>query len=187
MAMRMVQDGRRQQRNILDEYGYNRDIFHDDPDSLPKWFLEDEVQHRRRQLPVTKEAAQLLRERQKELNARPIKKVLEAKSRKKYKAMKKLEKVREKMNSLVADGSPENGDDPELGTKLGQAQSMLQRAKQKAKQMMRRKVEVVVARGGNRGNPGRPKGVKGRYKMVDNRMKKEVRAEKRRTQTQRRR
>jgi AdoMet-dependent rRNA methyltransferase SPB1 len=36
-----------------------------------------------------------------------------------------------------------------------------------------------VARGGNRGIKSRPKGTKGKYKMVDARLKKDVRGEKR--------
>ena len=76
---------------------------------------------------------------------------------------------------LAQDG----GDDPELVGKLSQVQKMMKTAERKAKEMTRRKVQLVVARGGNRGKQGRPSGVKGRYKMVDGRMKKEVRAQKR--------
>jgi AdoMet-dependent rRNA methyltransferase SPB1 len=48
-----------------------------------------------------------------------------------------------------------------------------------AKKKPKQQVKVVVARGGNRGISGRPKGTKGKYKMVDARMKKDVRAMKR--------
>jgi AdoMet-dependent rRNA methyltransferase SPB1 len=53
---------------------------------------------------------------------------------------------------------------------------MMSRAtKKKPKQQ----VKLVVAKGTNRGISGRPKGVKGKYKIVDARMKKDIRAEKR--------
>ena len=49
----------------------------------------------------------------------------------------------------------------------------------RASKKARPQAKLVVARGLNRGIKGRPKGVKGRYKIVDPRMKKELRAEKR--------
>jgi AdoMet-dependent rRNA methyltransferase SPB1 len=55
------------------------------------------------------------------------------------------------------------------------AKMMSRAAKKKPKQ----NVKLVVARGGNRGIAGRPRGVKGKYKIVDARLKKDVRAEKR--------
>ena len=55
------------------------------------------------------------------------------------------------------------------------AKMMSRAAKKKPKQ----NVKLVVATGGNRGIAGRPRGVKGKYKIVDARLKKDVRAEKR--------
>ena len=175
IAMKMVQDGGRNRESILDDVGYNRHVFNDQT-GLPTWFLDDEAKYSRPNRPITKEAVQLLRERQKQLDARPIKKVLEAKARKKGKAIRKLDKLKKKLNTVLDEDGP---DDPEMGTKLSEMQRTMKTAIRKAKESTRRKVEVVVAKGGNKGRQGRPKGVKGRYKMVDGRMKKEVRAQKR--------
>lgn len=59
-------------------YSYN-----EEEGELPEWFTEEERQHRRRQLPVDKQTVEAYRQRWKEINARPIKKVAEAKARKK--------------------------------------------------------------------------------------------------------
>lgn len=59
-------------------YSYN-----EEEGELPEWFTEEERQHRRRQLPVDKQTVEAYRQRWREINARPIKKVAEAKARKK--------------------------------------------------------------------------------------------------------
>ena len=48
-----------------------------------------------------------------------------------------------------------------------------------AKKKPKQQVKLVLAKGGTRGISGRPRGVKGKYKIVDARLKKDVRAEKR--------
>lgn len=58
---------------LIDE-GFNRHAFLD-KDGLPPWFLDDEMKHFRANLPVTKEAVNALRARDRAMNARPIKKV----------------------------------------------------------------------------------------------------------------
>jgi AdoMet-dependent rRNA methyltransferase SPB1 len=65
-------------------------------DNLPEWFVQDEAKHYQRNLPVTKEEALEYKTKLREINARPIKKIAEAKARKKQKEMKRVERARKK-------------------------------------------------------------------------------------------
>ena len=134
-------------------------------DGLPSWFLDDEAKHYKPNLPVTKEAIQALRAKLRALDARPIKKIAEAKGRKKMKAAQKLEKAMKK-----AEGVNETSDMTER-EKAKQIEKLMQKGATKKR---KKEVKVVVAKGAHRGIKGRPKGVKGGYQMVDYRMKKEV-------------
>jgi hypothetical protein len=109
----------------------------------------------------------MLREKQRALDARPIKKVAEAKARKKMRAVQRLEKAVKKAGEVN-----ESGDMNEK-EKAGAIQKLLAKGMSKGKKK-KNDVKVVVAKGSHKGLKGRPKGVKGRYTMVDSRMKKEV-------------
>lgn len=170
-AMALAQSiatGEKTSADLTDD-GFNKYTFRD-VDGLPDWFLDDEGKHSRLQRPITAAAAAAIREKLRALNARPIKKVREAKSRKKFKAAQKLEKLRKKSAMLVDDDGMSEKDKASTIARL-----MSRASKKKPKQ----KVKLVVATGGNRGISGRPRGVKGKYKIVDKRLKKDVRAEKR--------
>lgn len=155
-------------KDVIDD-GFNKFAFRD-VDGLPDWFLDDEEKHSKPQRPITAAAAAAIREKLRALNARPIKKVQEARGRKKMRAAQKLEKLRKK-SALLADGDGMSEKD--------KAQTIAKMMSKAAKKKPKQSVKVVVAKGANRGVSGRPKGVKGKYKIVDARLKKDVRAEKR--------
>ena len=166
-AMTLAQQlvNREKTKTQLINDGFNRYSLNS-KDGLPSWFLDDEAQYYKPNLPVTKEAMVALRAKQRALDARPIKKVAEAKSRKKLKAAQRLEKARKK-----AEGVNTTVDMSER--EKAQAIDKLMR-KGLSKGSRKKDIKVVVAKGVHRGVKGRPKGVKGRYVMVDSRMKKEV-------------
>ncbi|KAG6876340.1 hypothetical protein C0992_013304 [Termitomyces sp. T32_za158] len=168
---------RKTTRTQLINDGFNRYSLNS-KDDLPTWFLDDEAKHYIPNLPITKEAVKALREKQRALDARPIKKIAEAKARKKLKANQRLEKALKK-----AEGVNSTTDISER-EKAQQIQKLMQKGFSKSKKA--KSTHVVVAKGAHKGIKGRPKGVKGRYTMVDARMRKEVRAKKRKEKANKR-
>lgn len=169
LAQQLV--NREKTKSDLINAGFSKHNFVDKSD-LPDWFLDDESKHWKANIPITKEAMAALRARQRALDARPIKKVAEAKARKKYKAAQRLAKAQKKAEDVLQN---EDGEMTERD-KAKNIAKLLAKGGAKAK---RKETKLVVARGPNRGLKGRPKGVKGHFKMVDARMKKELRAQKR--------
>lgn len=163
-----IASGEKTVHDLIDE-GWNKDSFKD-REGLPEWFLDDENRHSKPHRPITAAAASAIKQKLRALNARPIKKVREAKDRKKFKAAQRLEKLRKK-SALIQD--------EEGMTEKDKAHSITKLLSKASRKKPRKQVKVVVARGGNRGIAGRPRGVKGRYKIVDARLKKDTRAEKR--------
>ena len=118
-------------------------------------FKEDEGKHNKPSLPVTKEAMIVIRQKLKALDARPIKKVAEAKFRKGLRTQRRMEKMLKKAKVL------EDDEDLNEKSKLTTISKMVN----KAKSVKKKETKVVVAKGTNRAVQGRPKGVKGRYKV----------------------
>ncbi|KAG6832435.1 hypothetical protein H0H92_001481 [Tricholoma furcatifolium] len=158
-------------RTQLINDGFNRYSLNS-KEGLPSWFLDDEAKFYKPNLPITKEAVTALREKQRALDARPIKKIAEAKARKKLKAHQRLEKALKKAEGV---NSTEDMSEREKAQQIEKLMRKGLSSNKKAK----KEIKVVVAKGAHKGIQGRPKGVKGRYTMVDSRMKKEVRAKKR--------
>jgi AdoMet-dependent rRNA methyltransferase SPB1 len=92
---------RKKQRMEMIDAAYNRYAFDDDLSTFPSWFADQEREAMRPIAPVTK--AEILEAKRQliELNARPIKKIAEAKARKQGRLAKKVEKIATKANSVL--------------------------------------------------------------------------------------
>lgn len=167
--------GEKTKDDFVDD-GFNRYSFRD-VDGLPEWFLDDERKYSKPNKPITAAAAAAIKEKLRAMNARPIKKVREAKDRKKLRAARRIEKIKQKSAMLA---------DDEAATERDKASNIAKMMTKASKKKPRQEVKLVVARGGNRGISGRPRGVKGKYKIVDARMKKDTRAAKRLAKAKRR-
>ena len=168
-------------RRELIEKGYNRYAFGtlEEKEALPGWFLEDEKQHCQAQMPVTKNDIQMYKDRMRALDARPIQKVAEARARKKRRMMGKIEAARKEAEKLAENEAMTDAE----------KQHAMKRVYRSARSATRTscKVQLVISKGKATGKrTARPPGVKGRYKVVDSRMKKDLRAQKNASKRKRR-
>lgn len=169
MALGHVMAQSKKNREDVVDHAFNRFMGYGDGDGLPKWFVEEEKQHCRKSLPITKEVVERYRAKMREINQRPTKKVAEAKGRKKRRQIRKLEKVTKKAEPLLEN---QDMDDKERNKHLKDIYKKYGVIGQK-----KAKVQYVVAK--KHGGGAKPTGTKGPYKVVDKRMKKEKRATKR--------
>uniref|UniRef100_A0A8C9VZ98 pre-rRNA processing protein FTSJ3 n=1 Tax=Scleropages formosus TaxID=113540 RepID=A0A8C9VZ98_SCLFO len=167
-----IATSKKKQRDLIDG-SFNRFASSEDPSEVPEWFLDDEKKHRRKPVPITREMVEEYKQRWREINARPIKRVAEAKARKKRRMLKKMEQAKKKAEAVV------NTVDISEREKMAQLRSIYKKAglgKEK------RELTYVVAKKGVGRKVRRPAGVKGVFRVVDGRMKKDRRGQNRKEQ-----
>jgi len=137
---------KKDREELIDE-AYNRYAF--DDDDVPDWFAEDE---RRFMRPTPQYTAAELAEAKASLaavNTRPIKKVAEAKWRKKKRAETKIAQARNRAASII-----EQDDVPDV-SKAKEIERVFARAR-RSTSTVKKPRKVVVARKYHRGNAGGP-------------------------------
>merc|ERR1712087_316541 len=103
---------------------------------------EEEEKYNKPELPISKELMDQFRAKLREINARPIRKVSEAKARKKKRLNKRLEKLRDTAMSLA---------DQSDMSEAAKARQMRKQVSKLARQE-ERKVTVVATKKGGGGN-----------------------------------
>ncbi|NWS62572.1 SPB1 protein, partial [Chunga burmeisteri] len=155
----VIATSKKARRDLIDD-SFNRYSFNEDEGELPEWFTEEEKHHRRKQIPVDRQTVEAYRQRWREINARPIKKVAEAKARKKRRMLKKMEQMKKKAEAVV---STVDISEREKVAQLRRIYKKAGLAKEK------RQVTYLVAKKGVGPRVRRPPGVKGQFKVVDSR------------------
>lgn len=112
---------RKKSKDDIMEAAYNRYAFHDD--NLPKWFVEDENKYMRPAPQITAEEYKAAKEEMRAIDARPIRKVVEAKARKRKRMQAKLTQARQKAESIA------NQEDVPMKAKMREIEKLYAKAR----------------------------------------------------------
>jgi AdoMet-dependent rRNA methyltransferase SPB1 len=163
---RALVNGRRR-RDELEDNAFNRRAFAD-TEGAPDWFVDNERAHNKVSLPVTREDLIAVRQQEIALNARPIKRLVEAKMRKLRRSRRRIERTKQQANAIADQTDIDDKAKMRLLEKLYRGG--------KAKEEKRERVYVITSKGGK---THKARGAtRGRVVRVDPRMKKEKRAKK---------
>lgn len=157
LATKMIHS-KKAKRDIMDA-GWNRHMYGDE-DDLPGWFKHDEQRYDTRKVTVDPADLRMYRDREKDVNARTIKKVLEAKARKQRRMKNRLQKARKKAENVT------NSADMSEREKAQEVKKLYKKALAPLKKKQATYVVMKKKFGGRK-----PRGIKGPYKLVDKRLK----------------
>nr|CAB3247365.1 pre-rRNA processing protein FTSJ3-like [Phallusia mammillata] len=168
----VISTSNKRKRDVIDA-SFNRYTFNDDVCNLPDWFVEDEkkrVVHNHLKGHVPKDLVNFYKSKEMKINDRTIKKVAEAKARKKRKQMKKLDKARKQAEGITDSQDMSNKE------KAAHVKTIYKKAGLLGKK--KEHTTYVFAKKGTGKRVRRPPGVAGKFKVVDKRMKKDLRMDK---------
>jgi AdoMet-dependent rRNA methyltransferase SPB1 len=160
---------KRHRKKELIDAAYNRYSWND-PKGLPEWFLDDENKHFRPQVPIAPELLAKMRERFVSLSTKPIKKVAEARARKRKRVALKLKAATKQAESLAS--NPDMSEREKL--------RIVKNALRKGGGAEKPTKAYVVAKKFQGGKPTKSGVAKGsKVKFVDSRMRSDTRGMKR--------
>jgi AdoMet-dependent rRNA methyltransferase SPB1 len=160
---------RRSKAKQLVDASYNRFAWNDAGD-LPEWFVDDESKNYRPQVPIPKVLMDEMKERFKSLASKPIKKVAEARARKKKRALQKLKQAKTKAAAIASN--------PDM-TERDKIKAIAKACKGKGEVSRPGKVYAVIKKGGSSMATGKGKNKapgNAKVKFVDKRLKKDTRS-----------
>jgi AdoMet-dependent rRNA methyltransferase SPB1 len=154
-------------KKLLDA-SYNRYAF--DDTGLPGWFEADESRHFRPTLPVSKSEVEAIKLKFRDIAARPVARVAEARARKRRRVEIKMQKAKKQAENVM--------ESEELqGHSRTKALARIYRGQEQRKP---KTTHVVTSSSGNHGNKlGKARRGGGPVRMVDSRLKKDAKAMKR--------
>jgi len=94
-------------RKAIVDSSYNRYSWND-PDNLPDWFVDDELRHNKPEIPVPAALVNQIKGRFTDVGSKDIKKVAEARMRKRKRAMTQLKAAKKKAKSMFESNEVSN-------------------------------------------------------------------------------